>query len=113
MTMRFIGKFRGIAETVALVSTYPGNDRHPGNRPQTPDRKYSAGNRRPAAQKFAGLSARRKAEADRIAKNIAPIILEIASNGVASHRGIARSLNARGGAWTAVQVGAILQRVEA
>jgi hypothetical protein len=37
---------------------------------------------------------------------------------VASHRGIARSLNARGvttargGVWTAVQVGSILRRVE-
>ena len=44
-----------------------------------------------------------------------PIIREIQSTGVASHRGIARSLNARGvatargGAWTAVQVGSILR----
>jgi hypothetical protein len=30
------------------------------------------------------------------AKNIAPIIREIQSSGVASHRGIARALNARG-----------------
>ena len=58
-----------------------------------------------------------KADADRFAKNIAPIIREIQSTGVASHRGIARSLNARGvatargGAWTAVQVGSILRRV--
>ena len=58
-----------------------------------------------------------KADADRFAKNVAPIIREIQSSGVASHRGIARSLNARGiatargGVWTAVQVGAILQRV--
>jgi DNA invertase Pin-like site-specific DNA recombinase len=58
-----------------------------------------------------------KAGADRFAKNVAPIIREIQSSGVASHRGIARALNsrgiatARGGAWTAVQVGAILQRV--
>jgi hypothetical protein len=48
-----------------------------------------------------------KADADRFAKNVAPIIREIQSTGVASHRGIARSLNARGvatargGAWTA------------
>lgn len=60
-----------------------------------------------------------KAEAERFAKNVAPIIREIQSSGVASHRGIARSLNARGvatargGEWTAVQVGSILQRVEA
>jgi DNA invertase Pin-like site-specific DNA recombinase len=60
-----------------------------------------------------------KAEANRFAKNVVPVIREIQSSGVASHRGIARSLNARGvatargGEWTAVQVGAILQRVEA
>jgi hypothetical protein len=58
-----------------------------------------------------------KADADRFAKNVAPIIREIQSRGVASHRGIARALNARGvatargGAWTAVQVGAIVRRV--
>jgi hypothetical protein len=58
-----------------------------------------------------------KADADRFARNVAPIIREIQSTGVASHRGIARSLNARGvatargGEWTAVQVGSILRRV--
>jgi len=58
-----------------------------------------------------------KADADRFAKNVAPIIREIQSTGVASHRAIARSLNtrgvatARGGHWTAVQVGSILRRV--
>ena len=58
-----------------------------------------------------------KADADRFAKNVAPIIREIKSTGVASHRGIARSLNARGvatargGQWTAVQVGSISRRV--
>lgn len=57
-----------------------------------------------------------KAGADRFAKSVAPIIREIKSTGVASHRGIARALNdrgvatARGGEWTAVQVGAILRR---
>jgi DNA invertase Pin-like site-specific DNA recombinase len=57
-----------------------------------------------------------KAEADRFAKNILPIIREIRSSGVTSNRGIARALNARGvatargGVWSAVQVGAILQR---
>ena len=60
-----------------------------------------------------------KAEADRFAKNVGPVIREIQSSGVASHRGIARALNARGvatargGEWTAVQVGSILQRVKA
>ena len=59
-----------------------------------------------------------KADDDRFAKNVAPIIREIKSTGVASHRGIARSLNARGvatargGQWTAVQVGSILKRAE-
>jgi hypothetical protein len=48
-----------------------------------------------------------KADADRFARTIAPIIREIQLSGVASHRGIARSLNARGvatarcGQWTA------------
>ena len=60
-----------------------------------------------------------KAEADRFAKNVAPIIREIQLSGVASHRGIARALNARGvatargGEWSAVQVGSIMQRVAA
>ena len=59
-----------------------------------------------------------KAEANRFASNVAPVIREIQSSGVASHRGIARSLNARGvatargGEWTAVQVGSILKRVQ-
>jgi DNA invertase Pin-like site-specific DNA recombinase len=58
-----------------------------------------------------------KAQALRFAKNVAPIIREIEASGVSSHRGIARALNARGvgtargGQWTAVQVGSILQRV--
>jgi DNA invertase Pin-like site-specific DNA recombinase len=57
-----------------------------------------------------------KADADRFAQNVAPIIREIQSTGIASHRGVARSLNsrgvatARGGVWTAVQVGSILRR---
>jgi DNA invertase Pin-like site-specific DNA recombinase len=58
-----------------------------------------------------------KADADRFAKNVAPIIREIQSTGLASHRAIARSLNSRsiatvrGGVWTAVQVSSILRRV--
>jgi DNA invertase Pin-like site-specific DNA recombinase len=57
-----------------------------------------------------------KAGADRFAKGVAPIIREIKSSGIASNRGIARELNARGvatargGEWTAVQVGAVLRR---
>jgi DNA invertase Pin-like site-specific DNA recombinase len=57
-----------------------------------------------------------KANADRFAKNVAPLIREIQDGGIASRRAIARVLNARGvatargGQWTAVQVGSILQR---
>jgi DNA invertase Pin-like site-specific DNA recombinase len=57
-----------------------------------------------------------KANADRFAKNVAPIIREIQGSGIASRRAIARALNARGvatargGRWTAVQVSSILQR---
>jgi hypothetical protein len=57
-----------------------------------------------------------KAEADRFARNILPIIREIQASGVASQRGIARALNARGvatargGVWSEVQVAAILRR---
>jgi DNA invertase Pin-like site-specific DNA recombinase len=71
---------------------------------------------------LAGVRARAvastKAEAERFAKNVAPVIREIKSSGVGSHRAIARALNARGvatargGVWTAVQVGSILRRVE-
>jgi DNA invertase Pin-like site-specific DNA recombinase len=58
-----------------------------------------------------------KENANRFAQNVAPVIREIQTSGVASHRAIARTLNtrgiatARGGQWTAVQVGSILQRV--
>ena len=57
-----------------------------------------------------------KAGADRFAKNVLPIIREIEDSGIASRRAIARALNARGvatargGRWTAVQVGSVLQR---
>jgi DNA invertase Pin-like site-specific DNA recombinase len=75
------------------------------------------GNPRLAETTALALQAK-KAEADRFAKNVAPIIRDIQSSGVASLRGIARSLlargiaTARGGEWTAVQVGSILQRVQ-
>jgi hypothetical protein len=55
---------------------------------------------------------------DRFALNLAPVIREIQSSGTPSHRGIARALNvrgvatARGGEWTAVQVGSILRRAD-
>jgi hypothetical protein len=49
-----------------------------------------------------------KADADRFAKNVAPIIREIQSTGVTSHRGIARSLK-----WTAFSRGAFLSNANA
>ena len=58
-----------------------------------------------------------KADADRFAQNIVPVIRDTQSSGIASHRGIARLLNARGvatargGEWTAVQIGSILKRI--
>ena len=57
-----------------------------------------------------------KAEADRFAANVKPIIEQIRASGATSLRAIARALKARGistargGAWTPVQVAAILQR---
>ncbi len=55
--------------------------------------------------------------ARRFADNVAPVILQIKGSGVASLRGIAAALNARGvrtargGRWAATQVGAVLDRV--
>jgi hypothetical protein len=54
--------------------------------------------------------AKQAGNADRFAKNVAPIIKEIQGSGIASRRAIARALNARGvatvrgGRWTAVQI---------
>jgi 2-keto-4-pentenoate hydratase len=68
------------------------------------------------ADQTAKAVAQTKSEADRFANNIAPVIRDIQSSGITSHRAIARALTARGvatargGEWTAVQVGAILQR---
>ena len=63
------------------------------------------------------LGAARTAEAARrFAANAAPLIREIRNSGVASLRGIAAVLNARGvptargGCWAATQVGAVLAR---
>ena len=58
----------------------------------------------------------KKESADRYAANILPVIREIQGSGVKSLRGVARALTARGiptargGAWTPVQVSAILKR---
>jgi DNA invertase Pin-like site-specific DNA recombinase len=59
-----------------------------------------------------------KSEADRFARNVAPIIREIEKSGVSSARSIAKALDARGiatprgGAWSGVQVSAIKHRTE-
>ncbi|WP_416357664.1 recombinase family protein [Aureimonas phyllosphaerae] len=66
-----------------------------------------------AAQAGAATNAR---EADAFAANVLPIIASIQAAGTTSHRAIAETLNARavgtarGGAWSAVQVGRILAR---
>jgi DNA invertase Pin-like site-specific DNA recombinase len=66
------------------------------------------------ARALAGAS--RRAAADRFARNVVPIIRDIQSAGISSQRGIARALTARGiatargGEWTAVQVGSVLAR---
>lgn len=76
------------------------------------------GNPRLAETTALALEAK-KLEADRFAKNVAPIIRDIKKSGVTSLRGIARSLEdrkvptARGGRWEAVQVCSIIQRVAA
>ena len=68
-----------------------------------------------AGAKGAGSTAE---AARRFAENVAPVILRIRRNGVASLRGIAAALNARGvrtargGRWAATQVGAVLNRAD-
>jgi DNA invertase Pin-like site-specific DNA recombinase len=58
----------------------------------------------------------KKERADRYSANVLPVIREIQESGIKSLRGVARALvargipTARGGAWTPVQVSAILQR---
>jgi DNA invertase Pin-like site-specific DNA recombinase len=56
--------------------------------------------------------------ADRYSANVLPVIREIQNSGVKTLRGVARALaargipTARGGAWTPVQVSAILERMK-
>jgi DNA invertase Pin-like site-specific DNA recombinase len=63
-------------------------------------------------------SVAKKEKADRYSANILPVIREIQGSGIKSLRGVARALaargvpTARGGAWTPVQVSAILQRAK-
>jgi DNA invertase Pin-like site-specific DNA recombinase len=71
------------------------------------------------AESGARLIAARIAAADAFAANVRPIIHEIQKSGVSSLRGVAKALSARGvktargGAWTAVQVSDILERLGA
>jgi DNA invertase Pin-like site-specific DNA recombinase len=57
-----------------------------------------------------------KAEADRFAANVLPVIREVQRAGARTMRAIAKALNergvqtARGGAWASTQVGDILRR---
>ena len=57
-----------------------------------------------------------KANADRFAANVLPVIQQIKASGATSLRAIAKALNARGiatarsGIWTPVQVTGVLQR---
>jgi Recombinase len=59
-----------------------------------------------------------KERADRYSANVLPVIREIQRSGIKSLRGVARALaargipTARGGAWTPVQVSAILERAK-
>lgn len=73
----------------------------------------------PRLAEFRGKAhAANKAAARRFAENTAPVMREIRASGITSNRGIARALTARGiatargGQWTAVQVGDILRRVD-
>lgn len=74
------------------------------------------GNRTNLAEASAKGAASQKAGADDFARNVLPIITSIRASGASSLRAVAAELNARkietarGGAWSAVQVGRILER---
>ena len=76
------------------------------------------GNRTNLAEAQAKGSARVAEDALRFAENVLPIIERIRASGVTSLRGIAAVLDARGirtarrGKWKAMQVGAILEKVD-
>lgn len=75
------------------------------------------GNPRLAEVRGKGAAANATAAA-RFAANVLPVIREVQASGVKSLRGIADALNARGiatargGRWTAVQIGSILRRAD-
>jgi DNA invertase Pin-like site-specific DNA recombinase len=68
------------------------------------------------AKARAEINTARQEAADAFAASVLPIIREIQASGISSPRGVAKALStrgvktARGGAWTAVQVGGILAR---
>lgn len=74
------------------------------------------GNRTNLADASKAGAASNAKEADAFAANVLPVIASIQAAGTKSHRGIAEILNARsvrtarGGAWSAVQVGRVLAR---
>ncbi|BDA86369.1 resolvase [Aureimonas sp. SA4125] len=74
------------------------------------------GNRTNLAEASKAGAASNAKEADAFAANVLPVIASIRDAGTTSHRGIAEVLNARavrtarGGTWTAVQVGRVLAR---
>jgi hypothetical protein len=74
------------------------------------------GNRTNLAEAGKAGAGSNKREADAFAANVLPVISSLMASGITSHRGIATALNecrieaARGGAWTAVQVGRIMNR---
>ena len=76
------------------------------------------GNRTNLADAQAKGSARVADDALRFAENVVPVIERIRATGVTSLRGIAAILDARGvrtargGKWKAMQVGAVIRRVE-
>jgi DNA invertase Pin-like site-specific DNA recombinase len=76
------------------------------------------GNRTNLAEAQAKGSARVAEDAHRFAENVLPIIERIRASGVTSLRGIAVVLDARGirtargGKWKAMQVGAVIRRME-
>lgn len=80
-------------------------------------RGTTLGNPRLAEVRGKGAAANAAAAA-RFAANVLPVIREVQASGVKSLRGIADALNARGiatargGKWTAVQIGSILRRAD-
>jgi DNA invertase Pin-like site-specific DNA recombinase len=74
------------------------------------------GNRTNLAEASKAGAGSNKREADAFAANVLPVIASLKASGITSHRNIAVALNerrietARGGVWTAVQVGRIMNR---